>query len=167
MSGYDFDTIYRSYQKQMFFVAERILHNRSDAEDAVQNALFRISRQVKNLPENEQALRAYVLTAAKHAALDLLPKQAKEEDIEQLIVPDSEDLFKKLADSEDYDRLLATISALPLKYREVLMLHYVQELEVKQIAKLLNRPRATIQKQLARGKALLAQAYQKEDHIYG
>lgn len=167
MSGYKFEAIYHGYQKQMLFVAERILHNRSDAEDAVQNALFRISRQIKNLPENEQALRAYVLTAAKHAALDLLPKQAKEEDIDQLIVPNSEDLFKKLAASDDYERLLAAISALPLKYREVLMLRYVQELEVKQIAKFLNRPQATVHKQLSRGKSLLATIYEKEDYNCG
>ena len=163
MSGYDFDTIYRTYQKQMLFVAERILHNRSDAEDAVQNALFRVSRQVKYLPQNETALRAYVLTAAKHAALDLLPKQSRDVDIEQLVVSDSEDLFQKIATSEDYDRLLASMRCLPLKYREVLMLRYVQELEVKQIAKLLGRPRSTVHKQLTRAKQMLSKDYQKED----
>lgn len=167
MSGYDFDTIYRTYQKQMLFVAERILHNRSDAEDAVQNALLRISRQVKYLPQNETALRAYVLTAAKHAALDLLPKQSRDADIEQLVVSGSEDLFEKLAASQDYDRLLASMRCLPLKYREVLMLRYVQELEVKQIAKLLGRSRSTVHKQLTRAKQMLTKIYQKEDFYHG
>ena len=163
MTEHDFNRIVHSYQRQMLFVAERILCNQEDAEDAVQNALFRISRQTNALPQNEAVLRAYVLTAAKHAALDMLPKQSRNTDIEQLVVSDSEDLFQKIATSEDYNRLLASIRCLPIKYREVLMLRFVQELEVKQIAKLLGRPRGTIHKQLARAKQMLTKIYQKED----
>ena len=163
MSGYDFNFIYHNFQRQMLFVAEEILQNRSDAEDAVQNALFRVSKQLKSLPENERALRVYLLTAAKHAALDLLPKQNKDADLEELFLPSEEDVFAKIAASQDYDRLLAAMSALPLTYREVLMFRYVQELEVKEIAALLNKPQSTIRKQLTRGKALLAKLYEKED----
>ncbi len=163
MSGYDFKEIVLAYQKQMLFVAERILHNRHDAEDAVQTALLRISQQ--NLPQNEHTLRAYVLTAARNAAFDLLPKQSKEVDIEQVVAVSSEDLFEKIAISDDYNRLLTAIECLPIKYKEVLMLRYVQELEPKQIAKLLGRTRGTVHKQIARAKALLLQSYQKEDFL--
>ncbi len=163
MVQHQFEVIYKAYQKQMLYVAEGVLHNRADSEDAVQNALIRISRQVKCLPENETALRAYVLTAARNAALDLLPKQRRETDIEDVIAPAPDDLFAQLAASQDYGRLLSTIKHLPLKYREVLMLRYVQDLETKQISRLLNRSKATVQKQLARAKALLAKEYFQEE----
>lgn len=164
MSKYSFESIVEAYQKQMLFVAEQILHNHHDAEDAVQTALFRISRQTKLLPQNEQVLRAYVLTAAKHAALDLLPKQSTDLDAEQIVVVSSEDLFDSVVASQDYERLLHAIESLPSIYREVLMLRYVQQLETKHIAKLLNRSRGTVQKQLARAKKLLSQIYHKEDY---
>lgn len=163
MSKYTFEAIVEAYQKQMLFVAERILHNHHDAEDAVQTALFRISRQLKLLPQNDRALRAYVLTAAKHAALDLLGKQSTDLDINEAVTADSEDLFETVAASQDYERLLSAIEALPSIYREVLMLRYVHQLETKHISKLLNRPRSTVQKQLSRAKKLLSQFYQKED----
>ena len=163
MSGYSLEYIVQTYQKQMLFVANRILHNLHDGEDAVQTALLRISQQCHKLPEHEQALRAYVLNAARNAALDLLPKQSKEADIERIVAVSSDDLFEKLALSEEYHRLLAAIDGLPIHYKEVLMLRYVQELETKQIAKLLNRPRATIQKQIARAKAMLIQLYETEE----
>lgn len=163
MSEHSFESIVYSYQKQMLFVAERILHNRHDAEDAVQTALLRIFRQHKLLPRNEQALRAYVLTAAKHAALDLLPKQSKDSELEKVVIADSEDLFETVTASQDYERLLAAIENLPSRYKEVLMLRYVHQLKSKHIAKLLNRPHNTIHKQLTRAKALLLKIYQKED----
>jgi len=163
MSEHNFESIVYAYQKQMLFVAERILHNLHDAEDAVQTALLRISRQHKFLPQNEQALRAYVLTAAKHAALDLLPRQKNDSNIETVVAVSSLDLFETVAASQDYERLLAAIESLPSIYKEVLMLRYVQQLEIKHIAKLLNRPRNTIHKQLTRAKAQLLRIYQRED----
>lgn len=155
------EAIVAAYQKQMYFVALNILHNHHDAEDAVQTAFLRISRQAKNLPQNEQALRAYVLTAAKHAALNLLPKQRKDADLDHVIAMSTEDLFESIVASQEYDRLLAAIKSLPGIYRSVLMLRYVQQLDTKQIAKLLDRPRSTVQKQITRAKSMLVQIYEK------
>ena len=70
-----FERIYYSYRKQMVLVADRVLHNQSDAEDAVQDALVRIARNIANVPRDEKVERAYVLTAAKNAALNMLPTQ--------------------------------------------------------------------------------------------
>ena len=165
MSDNFFEAIVTAYQKQMYFVALNILHNHHDAEDAVQSALFRISRQIKRLPQNEPSLRAYVLTAAKHAALNLLPKQLKDADLDNAIAISSEDVFDAIAASQEYDRLLATIKSLPAIYREVLMLRYVRQLDTKQIAKLLGHPRGTVQKQITRAKALLVQIYEKESKL--
>jgi len=155
------EQLVQAYQGQMLAIAERILHNRHDAEDAVQTAFLRIFR-VK-LPSNEASLRAYCLVAAKHAALDLLPKQCKDVEIETIAASSSDDLFETVANSMDYERLLAAISSLPSEYAEILMLHYVQQLEVKDLARLLKRKRVTIYKQLSRAKTRLLQIYQKED----
>lgn len=162
MSDQYFETLVETYQKQMYFVALNILHNHHDAEDAVQTAFLRISRQTKPLPQNEQALRAYVLTAAKHTALNLLPKQSKDTELDKVVAVGTEDLFETIVSSQEYDRLLAAIKSLPATYRSVLMLRYVQQLDTKEIAKLLSRPRGTIQKQITRAKALLVQIYYKE-----
>ena len=35
-----FERVYHSYRRQMLVVAERVLHDREEAEDAVQNALL-------------------------------------------------------------------------------------------------------------------------------
>ena len=162
MSHHSLEAIVDSYQKQMMFVAHSILHNRQDAEDAVQTALLRISRQLGSLPQNEQALRAYVLTAAKHCALNLLPKRPETVDLDSIVVADSNDPFEAVAASGEYERLLSAIKSLPSIYRDVLMLRYVQQLDTKEIARLLDSPRSTVQKQITRAKSLLLQIYQKE-----
>ena len=127
MEQKDVIRLFEAYADDVFRLALSYLQNRHDAEDAVQTALLRLSKIA--LPQNEASLRAYVLTAAKHAALDLLPKQCRDADLEDVILPCSEDIFEAVAASQDYERLLCAIKALPEKYRDVLMLRYVQELE--------------------------------------
>ena len=64
-----FEYIFNSYAKQMIYVANRILGNRQDAEDAAQEALLRIAANIKSVDTTDDArARGYVLTAAKNAA---------------------------------------------------------------------------------------------------
>ena len=154
-----FEDIYFSYRKQMLLVAQRILHDPMEAEDAVQTAFLGIARQIKRIPAgNPQIVRAYVLTAAKNAALNMLPKRQQQNEllsISELDIADDHNLFDQIAASQDYELLFKAIRKLPAIYREVLMLKYVQGLTMKEIAALLDRKVATIHQQITRGKKLL------------
>ena len=161
----NFDDLFLAYHRQMLFVAQRILENPSDAEDAVQNALLKLYRLRHTIPEDPRVCRAYVLTAAKRAALDLKEKEKKSVNIDDLVLSEKGDLFDDIAASEDYDRLLSVLRDLPDLYREVLMLRYVQELSVKEIAQLLGRNEWAIRKQLARGKALVQKNYERSSSL--
>ena len=155
----NFDELFMAYHRQMLFVAQRILGNQADAEDAVQNALLKLYRLRNKIPDDPRSRRAYVLTAAKHAALDLKEQEKNPINIEELPLSTKEDLFEEIAASEDYEGLLQAIKSLPDRYCEVLMLRYVQELSVKEIAQLLHRKEWAIRKQLSRGKALIQKIY--------
>ena len=157
----NFDELFLAYHRQMLFVAQRILGNQADAEDAVQNALLKLYGLRNRIPEDPRVRRAYVLTAAKHAALDLKEQEKKNTSIDDMVLPARDDLFAEIAASEDYERLLQAIYSLPDRYREVLMLRFVQELSVKEIAKLLGRKEWAVRKQLARGKALIQKCYER------
>ena len=54
--------IYVAYNKLMLRIAQDILGNREDAEDAVQNAFLGIAKCLNRVPseENPDLLRAYV-----------------------------------------------------------------------------------------------------------
>lgn len=154
-----FEDIYYSYRKQMLLVAQRILHDPMEAEDAVQTAFLGIARQIKRIPAgNPQIVRAYVLTAAKNAALNMLPKRQQQNEllsITELDIADDHNLFDQIAASQDYELLFKAIRKLPTIYREVLMLKYVQGLTMKEIAALLDRKTATVHQQITRGKKML------------
>lgn len=161
-----FEYIYWKYGGQMLSVARSILEDLPEAEDAVQNALLGIAKSIETVPRgNQTVLRAYVLTAARNAALALLPEKKQRDrliSLDTLHISVQEDLFETIMRSQEYELLLRVINTLPIQYREVLMLRYVVGLKPRDIAKALGRRTATVQQQLTRGKVKVLEAYQKE-----
>lgn len=160
-----FTDIYNGYRKQMLLVARRVLNNHEDAEDAVQAAFLGIAQRIRSVPSDDpKKLRAYVLTAAKNAALSMLhqKQQANFTDISELSIAVEEDLFQQVVLSQDYDGLLRVMRQLPSPYREVLLMICVQEQSVKDTAVLLHRREGTVRQQLHRGKKLVVELCQKE-----
>lgn len=91
-------------------------------------------------------------------------KQQREQEANILDFPVSSDdnLFEQVAASQDYDLLMRAMKQLPIHYREVLMLVFVQEQSVKDAAAILRRREGTVRQQLNRGRRLLAELCRKE-----
>ena len=166
-----FEQLYHSYRKQMLAVAYRILENPDDAEDAVQDALLGIVKSISSLRELEDtALRAYVLTAAKNAALKILYRNKKGTDTERILELDykeSESVFQTVLNTMDADLLLRAMRQLDPIYRDVLLLTYVQECDLQETAATLSRKEETVRKQLYRGRKLLIELCRKEGLNFG
>ena len=166
-----FEQLYHSYRKQMLAVAYRILENPDDAEDAVQDALLGIVKSISSLRELEDtALRAYVLTAAKNAALKILYRNKKGTDTERILELDykeSESVFQTVLNTMAADLLLRAMRQLDPIYRDVLLLTYVQECDLQETAATLGRKEETVRKQLYRGRKLLIELCRKEGLNFG
>lgn len=69
----DFELFCERHQSGMFYIACNVLGDSQKAEDAVQEALFRIYRTFGKLSfRTVREERVYALRAAKNAAIDLL-----------------------------------------------------------------------------------------------
>lgn len=165
-----FEYIYAHYRRQMLCVAKQILPTHEDAEDAVQNALLKLAKGIKQVPvEDTRRQKAYVLTAARNAAVSILEQVKRKEQHEQLYSdldniadPKASRLFEALVQSQDVELLEKLISQLPLEYREVLLLRYAEHLPYPQIARLLDKKEGTVRQQFARARTQLIRLYQKE-----
>lgn len=160
--------IYNQYARQMLAVANRILHNAQDAEDAVQNALIGIGRSLKNIPAEAAAQRNYVLIAARNAALRIQKKNEARARMEEMsspyeTAPESDPIFTKVAHSMDAERVCRLVLQMPPIYQDVLYLTYVEKLEPSEIAQLLQRKPNTVRQQLSRGRKILMSLWMDEE----
>lgn len=160
--------IYADYKSQMLYVARQILGNDADAEDAVHDALLSIAKQQGSLPHDDPRLvRSYVLTAAKNSAINIRDRYIRR-DRESIVDPEDprlsadDRLFERVTASMDYSTLIDAMLKLPDKYREVMMLHYVHEMKLREIAEFLGRKESTVHQQITRGKKQLVELCKKE-----
>ena len=162
-----FEEIFMSYRKQMVSLAFSILENQEDAEDAIHNVFLRIAQKnwdtVRSI-EDKTDLRNYLLKSTKNASLNILKIRSKnnvsldtidEFDINGIYNLSDEDFIESICINIEYTMVVEAIKSLKDTYKDVMYYHFVMELPVIKIAKLLGQTVPATQKQLVRGKKLL------------
>ncbi len=164
--GYSkFEAIYNEYHAMLFKIALGITKNPHDAEDVMQNSLFAIAKDIKNIKtDNVNMLKSYLYKIVKNNALDFLRKKKSKsfgllDDFE--LIQSNESTTHSIESDEQYIRLVILIKKMPTTYRDVLILHYLHEMPVARIATVLNRKKSTIKQQLIRGTKLLRKCLQE------
>ena len=115
-----FEELYLTYRGLMFHVAERILKNPQDAEDAVHLAFCSIAEHMADIPEGTgKRTRALAATIAERKAIDLYRAKQRHPTVDLDELPLSYDQVM-----EPDGTLAGAMAALPPKYREVLLLKY-------------------------------------------
>lgn len=163
-----FERIYYAYRKQMFFVAKGILNDENLAEDALQEAFLGIAKQInlfRDMPENK--IKAYVLTAAKNAAINLCKQEEKIRQYhigydDSLSVSDRDQILDEQICKETCQILISEIFKLSPFQRDILLLRYSTSLNCTQIAIALGKKPSTVRKELSRARQALRNSCKKE-----
>lgn len=128
-----FEQIYQKYKGLMFYVANKILHNEHDAEDAIHQAFIKIAENMKKIDEVDcPKTKGLVVTIVENKAIDLYRKKKKQskmelfEEVSGMQVPYSGD-----------DGLVKCILKLDARYREIILLKYYYGYNLREIAKIL------------------------------
>lgn len=155
-----FEEIYLRYRGLMYHVAEGVLHNGQDAEDAVHNAFLRIIKRFSRFQETPvKDLAPQVIVIARNEAISL---QRKRKDAAPL---EDWDGFAETAESvSDYHTLVETFTRLPQTYRgalEMKLLGYSDG----EIAAKLGLTKTAVSTRVSRGRQLLRSIMEKEGFL--
>lgn len=137
--------------------------NQVDAEDVLQD-VFILAYQNLNEYDHQFKFSSWIYRIAHNQTVSMLRKKTKsnqdiswdEHDLEQLMQSNS-DIEKNLFQKLDYIHLVSKINALPLNYKEVLLLKFVEDKEYQEISDILRKPIGTIGTLINRAKKILAQ----------
>ena len=154
-----FEHLHEKYKRLMFYVANQVLHNEHDAEDAVHEAFVSIIKNLKKISDVEcPKTRSYVVIITERKAIEILRVRSK------VINIDDEEALGGVAIPLPGDGGLADAMAkLPARYREVLLLRYDNGCSTKEIAQMLDMKRESVQKLLWRAKEALQKLLEQED----
>ena len=162
-----FEEVYEEHYRKMFFIANKILKDTYEAEDAVHDAFLGIARNIKTVRaiKNRKDLFYYVMRAAENAAYNRLPKlKRSQEPIHLDAMPNisNRSFWEALCTKLDYEQLVQAISALPQTFRDVLYYHFVMEMSIQEVARSLGLSMSATKQRLVRGKKMLRHEMEKE-----
>ncbi len=164
------EQLYRDFHRDALrFAASRFAAaGRQDAphlaEDAVQNAFYKLAKNAHKLPKSMDGTlsKTYLFSCVTNEVSEVLREEVALS-LEELppTIGDG-DFLEQLCLREHYGRVVRAIERLDDKYSTVLLWHFAGGLSVKRIADLLGIKKKTVYTRLARAKRLLLTAIKEE-----
>lgn len=153
-----FEELYERYRAFMLAIANKILENEFDAEDAVHNAFVSISEHMDKVHDpSSQKTKGFVAIIAERKAIDVYRKRSRFVSLDAI----EDEICISFPPPED-DGLARCLSKLPPRYRHVIMLKYCHGYTIKEIADILGMKPAAVSKLDQRAKAKLEEICREE-----
>ncbi len=161
-----FGFLYRRHQAYVYRFARAMTGSAALAEDIVQEVFLALMRDLDRYDASRAGLRTYLFGIARNLA------RYKSRSLRRLISLDQveeavgrEDPAAALSSNEETRHLRRCLGALPARYREVIILCDLQELDYAETAVVLKVPIGTVRSRLHRGRQLLIERLRRRDGL--
>ena len=157
-----FRVLVERYEPKMARYARRFLFATDDAKDLLQEIFIKTYVNIRSF-DLDRRFSPWIYRIAHNEFVNALKKKKKERDTISLFFVDvlfPHPIAKEAADDEATRRELkevleGSLDKLDSKYREPLILYYLEDMDYKEIAEILRIPVSTVGVRLQRGKTNL------------
>jgi RNA polymerase sigma-70 factor (ECF subfamily) len=157
-----FEAIMRATEARLARLAWRILGDRGEVEEALQETFLRLFRALERYDERHE-LTAWLYRIAVNVCRDALRRRRRRRIFAPLVEAmglssGEPSTAERLARRSEADRLERLIAALPPKQRLAVLLRDVEELPTEQVAEILGSSPATVRVQVSKARVKLRAA---------
>lgn len=167
-----YEELMRKYEKKIFSFVIRMVRNEDVAVDLTQDFFFKIYT-VMDKYNFEYKFSTWAYRICYNLVIDHIRKNQAQVDSldDDSISPHDlftsenisrEDGFKNLAREETRDYVWQVVDQIPLKFRELILLRYIQDLKYEEIAEITSLPVGTVKNRIFKAKELLKQEMAKD-----
>lgn len=140
-----FGILYNTYIERIYRFVYFKLGSKEEAEDATNDIFLRTWNYLINTPHKRvQSLSGLLYGIARNVVIDIYRDRAKKQlvhiPVEELEAIQSEEtILKNLEMSQNVSLVEKQLRLLKQEYQEVLLLHYIEELTIHEIAQMLGK----------------------------
>jgi RNA polymerase sigma-70 factor (ECF subfamily) len=155
-----FDMLVKHYLKPVYNFVFRLSNNKNEANDIVQEVFVKVWKNLKKFNPDKN-FKTWILTIARNTTIDWLRKKRNivfselnrldeeggEKYFEETIAdiePLPDEIFMKKELDKEVEKVL---SKLRPDFREIILLHYTEELTFEQISEIVGKPLNTVKSQ--------------------
>ncbi|MCA9388784.1 sigma-70 family RNA polymerase sigma factor [Candidatus Berkelbacteria bacterium] len=158
--------LFESYEKRLLRYAASIVKEQDDAQDVVQQAMIKAYQNLRTY-DQKRSFSTWIYRIVRNESLNWLRKEKKYiggEAAEKIIEMEKSDQIpdREMELKETQEAVRESLTKLPLKYREPVMLYYIEDRKYEEISDILRLPINTVATRIRRGKEYLKKIYLKD-----
>lgn len=145
----ELETLFQQHGDRLLRAAYFLCHNETDAQDLVQETFCQAIDAMERF-KGESKEYTWLYGILRNQYFNYLRKKSRWFSLDLLLDHPAEqvDPWIELDNFESHQQLERALKILPLKQREILMLRYVEEMKVDEIARLLQISAGTVKSRL-------------------
>ena len=152
------------WERPLLFYIRRLLGSQSVEWDVLQEVWLRVFKGIGSLRE-PRLLSIWMYRIARRAAMRHLRESYSEPAIDESVADLDEieiEIDQRLSFSpDDAEQVHRAMQRIPLAFREVLTLHFLEDMSVAETAAVIGIPLGTVKSRLFHAKRVLSEALQK------
>lgn len=145
---------------RLFGYAARVLNDRTEAEDVVQECFLRLWRQAPDWEAGRAQVSTWCYRVVINLCTDRLRKRRGEVAIDAIAEPEADlvTAVQRMTESARVDALQAGLAALPDRQRQAVVLRHIEGLSNPEIGAIMDITTEAVESLTARGKRTLTEA---------
>ncbi len=167
-----FEELMRKYERRIYGFVVRMVRNEETAVDLTQDFFIKIYT-VLDKYNFEYKFSTWAYRICYNLVIDHIRKhQAQVDSLDDdsvsprdMLESDNvsrEDGFRALARAETRDYVWRVVDQIPLKFRELILLRYIQDLKYEEIAEIMSLPVGTVKNRIFKAKEILKQEMERD-----
>ncbi len=157
------------YWQPLFSYIKRISYfSNEDAEDILQESFIKAYRNLNNF-DNDLKFSSWMYRITRNCVFDAIRKKQARPITANLDINDAVNLFKSSVDvqreavqKDEADKVKKIIISLDRKYREALVLKFLENKSYEEIMDILKKPKGTVAALINRGRKKIIEAAKKQ-----
>lgn len=143
-----FDELIRTWEARLLYYLRRLVPQEADAWDALQRTWLAVFRDVRHLKE-PRALRAWLYRVARNQAASHVRREHRHRSrVDEEADPEGIAESDWAPTVDEAERVHAALALLSLPHREVVALHFLEQMPLDEIAEVTGAPVGTIKSRL-------------------
>jgi RNA polymerase sigma-70 factor (ECF subfamily) len=158
-----FEELVRLWEQRLFYYVRRLVREEQDAWDVLQEVWLKACRGLPSLRQ-AKSLPVWLYRIAHHSAISHLRETPDEESLSEEHagwIQETDIQFR----SEDAERVHFGLNRIAWPWREVLTLHFLDDLSVQEIAEIISVPEGTVKSRLYHAKRALKRVLEQESAV--
>jgi RNA polymerase sigma-70 factor, ECF subfamily len=161
-----FEDLVSAMERPLLYYATSLTGSQDNGLDVLQEVWIKAFRGIGKL-KDPGALRSWLYSITHGIAVDRIRRNSSRERAESVDLEDFQEAQEPSFAAEDAAEIHQALSAIGLKHREVLVLHFLEDLSIEEIAKVVGCSEGTVKSRMHYAKRAMREILSGGDYGKG